>query len=96
MEEKWKFDVFADSRGAMAVLPFGEVKMEIKRQPHGMTKIMEMAAKRAYETNYYNITGMELNKLIPFHHNNVHAKKFKEFFLKDPVIRSFLNGMDKS
>ena len=30
-QEKWKFDIFAESDGTMAVLPFGEIKMEIRR-----------------------------------------------------------------
>ena len=96
MEENWKFDVFAESKGAMAVLPFGEIKMEFKRQPQGMMNVMEIAAKRAFETNYFNIMGLELNPLLPFYHNTVNMKKFKESFLKDPVLRTFMNGFEKS
>jgi hypothetical protein len=29
--EKWKFDIFAETDGTMAILPYGEIKMEIRR-----------------------------------------------------------------
>jgi|TARA_B110000285_G_C14996147_1_gene548900 hypothetical protein len=57
MGEKWKFDVWADTDGSIAILPFGEIKTEIRRQPKGMFKVLELAANQAYETNYLNITG---------------------------------------
>jgi hypothetical protein len=31
MGEKWKFDVYAETDGSIAVLPFGEIKTEIRR-----------------------------------------------------------------
>jgi len=43
-EEKWKFDIFAESDGILAVLPFGEIKQEIRRQSSAMFKVLEIAA----------------------------------------------------
>ena len=31
MEENWKYDVFAETDAKVAVLPFGEIKNEIRR-----------------------------------------------------------------
>lgn len=31
MEDKWKYDIYAETDGLMAVLPYGEVKVEIRR-----------------------------------------------------------------
>ena len=33
MEQKWKFEVFAETDGILAVLPFGEIKIEIRKNP---------------------------------------------------------------
>jgi hypothetical protein len=30
-EDKWKYDIFAETDGVMAVLPYGEVKLEMRR-----------------------------------------------------------------
>jgi hypothetical protein len=30
-EENWKFDVYADSDAIIAILPYGEIKVEIRR-----------------------------------------------------------------
>ena len=44
MQENWKFDVIAESDGVLGVLPFGEIKTEIRRQP------------KAVSINYYYFT----------------------------------------
>ena len=64
--EKWKFDVFAESDAIIGVLPYGEIKTEIRRQSSGMYRILEMAANRAYEASYYNLTGLDTNNPIKF------------------------------
>lgn len=33
MEEKWKFDIYAETDGFIALLPFGEVKTEARKTP---------------------------------------------------------------
>ena len=43
MDETWKFDVMAETDGAMAIIPYGEVKAEIRRQPKTVS---------IYKTNY--------------------------------------------
>ena len=37
MEEKWRYDVYADSDGIIAVMPFGEVKVEMRRNPKAVS-----------------------------------------------------------
>ena len=66
---KWKFDLVADTKGYMALLPFGEIKIEMRKNPKPMYKIMELAANHAYETTYYNMTGEKRNQPIIFTHN---------------------------
>jgi len=95
MNETWKFDVLAETDGSIAVLPFGEIKTEIRRQPKGMFKVLELAANQAYATNYFNITGELLNPVIPFIHHPNTLKKLREFFTKDPVIKTFMQGFDR-
>ena len=36
MEHKWKFDVYAEQDGIIAILPFGEIKIEIRKNPKGV------------------------------------------------------------
>ena len=81
--------------GTMAILPYGEIKMEIRRFPRGMYKVLELAANKAYETNHYNIMGCGLNPVIPFTPQPVALKKIREFFTKNPIIKTFIAGMDK-
>ena len=37
---KWQFDLVADTKGYMAILPFGEVKMELRKNPKAMYNIL--------------------------------------------------------
>lgn len=82
-EEKWKFDVYADTDATLAVLPFGEIKTEIRRQGPGMFKILELAANKAWEVTHYNIMGTSLYNSIKFNPQAVHMKKVREFFNKN-------------
>ena len=60
-----------------------------------MMKLLEIAANKAFETTYFNITGMGLNDSIKFNPTTTNIKKIREFFNKNPIIKTFLNGMDK-
>ena len=95
MEEKWKFDVYADSDSILGVFPYGEFKVESRRQPQGMFKLIEIATQKAYETSFYNINGIKPNPVIRFHHQALLQKKIRDFFLKNEIFRTFLNGIDK-
>lgn len=57
MGQDWAFDVFGEIDGIIAILPFGEVKSEIRKHPKAMYNIMEIAAENAFETSQFNITG---------------------------------------
>lgn len=94
-EEQWKFDVFAETDTLLGVLPYGEIKVEIRRQPQGMLKLLQLAALKAYETTYFNITGMKLNNAVQFQHQAVTLKKVRELFTRNQVFKSFLHGFDK-
>lgn len=60
-----------------------------------MFKVLELAANQAYETNYFNITGELLNPTIPFIPHAITLKKVRDFFQKDPVIKTFMQGLDR-
>lgn len=51
--------VVAQSDGMIAVLPFGEIKGEIRRSPEAIFKIMMVASKKAMETLYFNVHGSQ-------------------------------------
>jgi len=65
-EDKWKFDIFAHTDATLAILPFGEIKTEIRRQGPGMFKILELAANKALEVSYFNIEGKSMYNTIKF------------------------------
>lgn len=66
MASKWTFDLYGEQGGILAVLPFGELKTEMRKNPKPVCKLIELAANRAYETTYFNIEGAELNPVPPF------------------------------
>ena len=37
MEESWRYDVFAEQDGILAVLPFGEIKTDIRKHPKAVS-----------------------------------------------------------
>ena len=37
MGENWKYDMIAETDGVIAILPFGEIKTEIRRQPKAVS-----------------------------------------------------------
>lgn len=43
-EDKWRFGLTAETDGVFAVLPYGEVKLEIRRAPKAIYKVLEIAA----------------------------------------------------
>jgi len=45
--------------GIIAVLPFGELKMEVRKSPLEIFKIMQIAARSAMKTLYFNVHGVE-------------------------------------
>jgi hypothetical protein len=44
---RFKFDVIAESDGLIAVLPYGEIKSESRRNPLACYRILELASKKA-------------------------------------------------
>ena len=66
MTAKWEFDIFADTNGFLAFMPFGEVRYEMRKNPLGVCKLMEISANYAYETTYFNLTGELPNPAIEF------------------------------
>ena len=66
MNGTWAYDIYADTYGILAFLPFGDVKYELRKNPLGVSKLMEVSAHYAYETNHFNITGELPNPAIEF------------------------------
>ena len=66
MNGKWPYDIYADTYGILAFLPFGDFKFELRKQPLAVSKLMEVSAYYAYETNHFNITGQSPNPAIEF------------------------------
>lgn len=67
----------------LAVLPFGEIKTEMRRNPKPICKLIELAANHAYETTYFNIEGMELNLVPQFFNQPNLGKKIRELYMKN-------------
>jgi len=56
---------------------------------------MNIAAKKCLQVLHYNVFGHEFNNAIK-HTNQVGSqKKFRDFILKNPIIKSFLKGIDR-
>lgn len=92
---KWSCDVVGDQKGILAVLPYSEVKAESRKYPKAVCKLHEMAARRAYETTYFNIMGAEYNPVPTFISQLSMQRKVRDLFFKNQVFRTFLNGLDK-
>jgi hypothetical protein len=56
---------------------------------------MQLAANNAYETTHFNLTGIKPNPTIKFTHQPTLLKKLREFLMKNPIIKSFFDGIDK-
>lgn len=37
MKQAWQFDVFAELDGVLAILPFGEIKQEVRKHPKAVS-----------------------------------------------------------
>lgn len=53
--------IVASIDGIIAVLPFGELKAELRRAPEAVFKSFQMASKYSMETFFYNLNGHEHN-----------------------------------
>mmetsp|Transcript_20131 Transcript_20131/g.14860 ORF Transcript_20131/g.14860 Transcript_20131/m.14860 type:complete len:94 (+) Transcript_20131:221-502(+) len=56
---------------------------------------MSIAAKKSLEVLHFNVFGYELNPVIRHVNSGQTIKKMREFFFKNPIIRSFLKGLDR-
>jgi hypothetical protein len=50
--------VIASMDGLLAVLPFGEIKSEVRRAPEAVFKMYQIVSKYAMETFMYNLNGV--------------------------------------
>lgn len=64
MRETHLTTVIASMDGLVAVLPFGEIKAEIRRAPEAVYKTYQIASKYAMETFMYNLNGLEHNQSV--------------------------------
>ena len=88
-EGAWPYDVYGESYGLLAFLPYGDLKYEQRKNPAGVQKLMELAAVYAYETTYFNLMGTLANPAIDFLPQPAAQKKVKDFFAKNPIIKAF-------
>lgn len=56
---------------------------------------MELAARKSLEVLHYNVYGHEYNPVIKHTATAGAAKKVRDFFLKNPLMRAFLKGIDR-
>jgi CRP-like cAMP-binding protein len=87
--------ITASMDGLIAVLPFSDIKLEVRKSPEALFKSMMIASKYAMETFSYNLNGCEHNPAIKHSATAIMTKKLREFYFKNPSMRSFLNGADK-
>ena len=92
---KNKFDIIANTDGLLAVLPYSEIKSEIRKNPHALYKILEIAAKKSLEIFHYNIFGHDYNPCIKLTATQSQAKQMRDFFAKNPIIKAFFKGFDR-
>ena len=92
---KNKFDIIANTDGILAVLPYAEIKSEIRKNPHALYKILEIAARKSLEIFHYNIFGHEYNPLIKLTATQSQGKQVKDFFAKNAIIKAFFKGFDR-
>ena len=92
---KHKYDVIAETDGIIALLAYGEIKSESRKNPIACYKVLELATKKSLEVFHYNVFGHELNPAIRLTSTNSQAKKMREFFVKNPIIKAFLKGFDR-
>lgn len=90
-----KYDVIAETDGIMAVLPFGEIKSESRRNPAACYRVLELATKKALEVFHYNVFGHEMNPVVKLTATTSQAKKLREFFTKNAIIKAFMKGFDR-
>lgn len=77
------------------MLPFGELRTEMRRNPKPVCKLIELAANRAYETTYFNVEGAELNPVPAFLNQQSVGRKVRELFTKNKIFRTFLDGIER-
>jgi hypothetical protein len=92
---KHKYDVIAETDGILAVLPFGEIKSESRRNPAACYRALELASKKALEVFHFNVFGHDLNPAIRHTGTTSQVKKLREFFSKNLIIKAFLKGFDR-
>lgn len=81
--------------GLIAVLPFGEIKSELRRAPEAVFKSYQLAAKYAMETFMFNLNGVEHNQFIKHPATAPMSKKLRDFYFKNGSMRAFLAGVEK-
>lgn len=47
------------------------------------------------ETFYFNLNGVEHNPAVKYEFQMPMSKKIREFYVKNPILKAFLNGCDK-
>ena len=94
-EDKWEFDLIAEKDGIIAVMAYSDIRPQLRTHQKAVTNVLKLAAKRAFDVNYYNLVGEKREQIIKFTHSNQAAKKTRELFAKNKPFLAFMKGMEK-
>jgi hypothetical protein len=78
--------VVASMDGLIAVMPFADVKMELKRVPEAAFKVYQVASRYAMQTFYFNLHGVEHNQYIKHPQTAPLTKKLRDFYTKNSQL----------
>lgn len=81
--EKHTATITAATDVVLAILAFGELKMEVRKSPQEIFKIMQIASKNSMETLYYNVHGVEKNPVVKHIANGQMNKRLRDFYFKN-------------
>ena len=88
--EKHLATITAATDGLIAVISFGELKVEVRKNPQEIFKIMQVATRNAMETLYFNVHGVPRNPCVRHIVNGQMNKKLRDFYFKNQAMRAFL------
>jgi len=54
-KEKHSVEIIAETDGIVAIYPFGDLKIEARKFPRAIFRVMEIAANKTLENLHYNV-----------------------------------------
>ena len=81
--------------GYLAVVPLSEIKQEIKKSPEAYHKFHQVVARYSLDTFLFNLNGQPYNNAVKHDFQIPVSKKLRDFYIKNPILKAFLNSVDK-